>query len=532
MGLPQARGWRPIASAVAVSLPFLAYFSAPRFADEMRDPYTMTVRYGVNPFKIIAGNLRDVGPFLEMGNVRPLGRIAYSFEFVYSKGLADALGVPLPVVHAIVRTAALWAALAAIASLWTTLESNGLRSRPPWSRTVGLVACAAAAATLATWSYQPLVFFPTQGLFSAALECLAVAMTIRFSALGGRRLAAGCAVLGGMAACFYDLAYVVVVAAPVALGGLRVVQHRARRTRAGWSACIPLFVGFGVVFVPIRLLIVRACAEQSCYRGSDLELTTRALPAFAARLLSALPPTYWPMGVDSWTWWALIIAPVVGLGVAVAALRAANRPRDTAKAHCKVVTEELPRGSDPDDVGIRDGADAAILLVVVMVVAWLTAAAMTALSISIQDVGFAPRSPWRDGIYGVLFLATLMWATMERLARSASPRHLRVAVASLALLVSLQFILNTGTITFSRGLGPNPVYLRVDRLFSEDVGDDEVCQLAVELYELTQEPDTRYYSTALLESMKRLKPVNGCPAYQAPLELDEWHMRQLGDLDS
>ena len=115
MQLRRAPSRGSVLAIVGVSIPFLVYFTAPRFADEMRDPYTMTVRYGLNPFKIIAGNLRDVGPFLDVGNVRPLGRIAYSFEFVYSKGLADTLGVSLPFVHAVVRTSVLWAALAAIA---------------------------------------------------------------------------------------------------------------------------------------------------------------------------------------------------------------------------------------------------------------------------------------------------------------------------------------------------------------------------------------------------------------------------------
>lgn len=202
MQLRRAPSRGSVLAIVGVSIPFLVYFTAPRFADEMRDPYTMTVRYGLNPFKIIAGNLRDVGPFLDVGNVRPLGRIAYSFEFVYSKGLADTLGVSLPFVHAVVRTSVLWAALAAIAGLWTALESSGRRSRPPLTRTVGLMACAAGVATLATWSHQPLVFFPAQGLLSATLVCAAAALTVRFAVSGGWRRGAACAVLGAICASF------------------------------------------------------------------------------------------------------------------------------------------------------------------------------------------------------------------------------------------------------------------------------------------------------------------------------------------
>lgn len=87
-----------VVSAALVSIPPYVLFQAPRFGDEMRDPYTMTARYGLNPLKIIRGNLLDVRPFLELGNIRPLGRIMYSFEFVCAKGLADLLRVPLPLV--------------------------------------------------------------------------------------------------------------------------------------------------------------------------------------------------------------------------------------------------------------------------------------------------------------------------------------------------------------------------------------------------------------------------------------------------
>ena len=56
-----------VVSAALVSIPPYVLFQAPRFGDEMRDPYTMTARYGLNPLKIIRGNLLDVRPFLELG---------------------------------------------------------------------------------------------------------------------------------------------------------------------------------------------------------------------------------------------------------------------------------------------------------------------------------------------------------------------------------------------------------------------------------------------------------------------------------
>lgn len=521
-GSLQGRSVTSALAVIGVSVPFLVYFSAPRFGDEMRDPYTMTARYGLNPVKIIVGNLKDIGPFLELGNIRPLGRIVYSFEFVYSKGLADALGVPLPSIHAIVRATALWAAVVSIAALWTAVESNGQRIRPSLPRSVGLVACAAAAATLATWSYQPLVFFPTQGLLSVALVCLATALTLRLSASGGWRLAVGCAVLGAACACFYDLAYVVAVTATVALAGLRVIQKRSGLPRASWFAGAPLLIGFGVVFVPIRILIMRACAEQACYSGSEVEVTAKAVPTLAARLLSALPQTYWRMGWEFLAWRSVIVAPLVGLAVAMAALWAVRRRHDNSTAD--------------SDTGVIESSALSLrvssaLVALVMIAAWVTAAAMSALSASQQKVGFDPHAPWRDGIFGFLVLATLLWALIEHVASARSSQRLRLTIALVAVLAGTQFALNTAAIAQSRELDPNPVYGRVDDLFASSVSDDEVCDLADDLYDLAQKPGRRYYTTALLESLKRLKPIDDCRAYQAPLPLEEWHMRQLGDLD-
>ena len=59
MSSTRRRSFESVLAVIGVSIPFLVYFSAPRFADEMRDPYTMTVRYGLNPITIVMGNIKD-----------------------------------------------------------------------------------------------------------------------------------------------------------------------------------------------------------------------------------------------------------------------------------------------------------------------------------------------------------------------------------------------------------------------------------------------------------------------------------------
>ena len=41
-----------------------------------------------------------------------------------------------------------------------------------------------------------------------------------------------------------------------------------------------------------------------------------------------------------------------------------------------------------------------------------------------------------------------------------------MALGVLAVMATVQFVLNTGTITYSRNLQPNPVYGRIDELFA------------------------------------------------------------------
>ncbi|MFZ1545239.1 MAG: hypothetical protein WAT32_18265 [Candidatus Microthrix parvicella] len=537
MSSTRRRSFESVLAVIGVSIPFLVYFSAPRFADEMRDPYTMTVRYGLNPIKIVMGNLKDIRPFLDLGNIRPLGRIAYSFEFVYSKAIADTLAVPLPTIHAVVRTAALWAAVAAVVVLWRAVETSGRHLRPQLTRSIGLVACAAAVATLATWSYQPLVFFPTQGLLSVALVCLASAFTLRFSNQGGWRLAGCCASLGAVCACFYDLAYVVVVAVPVSIVGLRVLQKRSGLLRASWSSCIPLIAGFSLVFLPIRVMIARACAEQACYSGSELAVTGRAAPTLAGRLLSAVPQSYWSMGWEQPTVAGALVAIAVGCGVGLAAMWATRQEHDGVEPGVEAehgIEDGADRGADlagADEVSAPPAPGPSIVVTVVMLTAWAAAASMSALSVSQQRIGFDPQTPWRDGIFGFLAIATLLWALIEHVSRSGSGQALRAAVAAVALLAGVQFALNTGTIAQTRSISPNMLYGRIDDLFASPPDENQTCDLAHDLYDLAQQPGRRYYTTALLESLKRLKPLEACPAYRYPLPLEEWHRRQLGDLD-
>ena len=537
MSSTRRRSFESVLAVIGVSIPFLVYFSAPRFADEMRDPYTMTVRYGLNPIKIVMGNLKDIRPFLDLGNIRPLGRIAYSFEFVYSKAIADTLGVPLPTIHAVVRTAALWAAVAAVVVLWRAIETSGRHLRPQLTRSIGLVACAAAVATLATWSYQPLVFFPTQGLLSVALVCLASAFTLRFSNQGGWRLAGCCASLGAVCACFYDLAYVVVVAVPVSIVGLRVLQKRSGLLRASWSSCIPLIAGFSLVFLPIRVMIARACAEQACYSGSELAVTGRAVPTLAGRLLSAVPQSYWSMGWKRPTVAGALAAIAVGCGVGLAAMWATRQGPEATELG--VETEHGTEHGDAlgaelvgvDEPSVLPGPGPSIVVTLVMLASWGAAASMSALSVSQQRIGFDPQTPWRDGIFGFLAIATLLWALIEHVSRSGSRQALRAAVTAVALLAGAQFTLNTGTIAQTRRISPNTLYGRIDDLFASPPDENQTCDLAHDLYDLAQQPGRRYYTTALLESLKRLKPLEECPAYRYPLPLEEWHRRQLGDLD-
>ena len=502
-----------VVSAALVSIPPYVLFQAPRFGDEMRDPYTMTARYGLNPLKIIRGNLLDVRPFLELGNIRPLGRIMYSFEFVYAKGLADLLRVPLPLVHAFVRTLALWFAAYCIAGLWRAVETSGHERSPAFPRVVGIMASAGACATIATWSYQPLAFFPVQGLMSLAIVCFAATVSIQLGCRSTRGMLATAVGIGIVAACFYDLTYASVLVVPAAIGGVRFRSRRLDRMQVSWRACLPFLTGFLVVFVPIRLLVQRSCNVQECYAGSEAALTAGTVPAFGARLLSALFPTYWSLNLSNLdvTPGSAALAGIVGVGVGVAAWLAIRLA--------------------PSGVSVQRPGQAAIVVLGTLAIAWSATAGMSALSVSQQQIGFQPLAPWRDGIIGYLFLATGCWAFVEMTSRHANPIHFRGALVLLTVLVSLQFQFNANSIAIARAASPTSTYAQADDLVAGHASDGEFCDLANELYDLTLNRETQYFATALLAALRELNPVPGCAGYTHPLDLEQWHRRQLGYFD-
>ena len=231
-----------------------------------------------------------------------------------------------------------------------------------------------------------------------------------------------------------------------------------------------------------------------------------------------MPQSYWSMGWKRPTVAGALAAIAVGCGVGLAAMWATRQEHDGVEPGVEAehgIEDGADRGADlagADEVSAPPAPGPSIVVTVVMLTAWAAAASMSALSVSQQRIGFDPQTPWRDGIFGFLAIATLLWALIEHTSRSGSGQALRAAVAAVALLAGVQFALNTGTIAQTRSISPNMLYGRIDDLFASPPDEDQTCDLANDLYDLAQQPGQRYYTTALLESLKRLRPLEECPA--------------------
>ena len=180
---------------------------------------------------------------------------------------------------------------------------------------------------------------------------------------------------------------------------------------------------------------------------------------------------------------------------------------------------------------VQRPGQAAIVVLGTLAIAWSATAGMSALSVSQQQIGFQPLAPWRDGIIGYLFLATGCWAFVEMTSRHANPIHFRGALVLLTVLVSLQFQFNANSIAIARDASPTSTYAQADDLVAGHASDGEFCDLANELYDLTLNRETQYFATALLAALRELNPVPGCAGYTHPLDLEQWHRRQLGYFD-
>lgn len=266
--------------------------------DERLQIYLRNRSTSANPVAVAADVADGIGHYLDIGNFRPLGRYIEYFihGLIYEAAEATALSphVVLGMVRLILTAIVAVLAVRVAEALMRSAGVGGGNSL------LGLYPLALGMVLVANGTRGPLAYFPHTFLGCAALILAAALATARDRDMHarpvGRHEHVGLALLGAVMALFYDVAYL----GPLIAGGFVAARWvaaglpaRALVRTAAARRCAALCVGFGAVFVPVRIEIARRCADGLCYAASDLSLSLDAVGAGLPRLLTGAPPVGW-----------------------------------------------------------------------------------------------------------------------------------------------------------------------------------------------------------------------------------------------
>ena len=435
--------------------------------DERPRIYAVISRYGSNPFKIIEGTYHDLDFFLGRGNFRPLGRLfetvghSLVFEAGEATGLAPhvALGaVRLVMVGLLALTAS--AAVAALA------RSGGVSPRHPVN---ALFPLALGTVLVASGSHGPeadrrwynhvnLVHFP-HTIIGAVVLILALALVVaRDRDMQHRRLKrhewGTMAALGAVSALFYDLVYLAPILAAVFIvaravaAGMPLTEIRSTAAVKRWSAAS---AGFLAAFVPARIEIVRRCAEQSCYNGTDPQFSAETLGHIPRRLAAGTPFAGWLHNAE--------LARHFGLDLGMEDL-AKNALTGLLLAAVLVMTVVAARSanlasSDARHAGLHEASHSAaarprrlaLALAVLGASAVVLAALLASLSNQVHETDLRAVDAWRETLLTQVGWSLLITAgavfTIEA-ARGRDSRRIVVAGAAglLAVLLAASLLAN------------------------------------------------------------------------------------------
>jgi len=429
--------------------------------DERPRVYAVISRYGSNPFKIIEGTYRDLDFFLGRGNFRPLGRlfetIGHSFVFEAAEATSVAPHVVLGAVGlAMVGLLALTAS-AAVAAL---ARSAGVSLRHPanvlYPLALGTVLVASGShgplAVRRWYNHINLVHFP-HTIIGAVVLILAMALLVaRDGDMRRRPLQrhewGAMAALGAVSTLYYDLVYLAPILAAVFIvaravaAGMPLGQLRSTAAAKRWSAAS---VGFLVAFVPARVEIMRRCAEQSCYNGTDPQFSAETLGHVPRRLAAGTPPAGWihnaelarhfglDLGVGDLATNALtglLLAAVVV--TTVLAVRSANLARSLDAGHPGL--HEAPHS------GAERPRHLALALALLGASAALLAALLASLSNQVHETDPRAIDAWRETLLtqvGWSLLITAGVVAAIEAVRSLRSRRIVLAGAAALLAASL-----------------------------------------------------------------------------------------------
>jgi hypothetical protein len=472
-------------------------------ADERFNPYRFGAEYSRRPQGLIVDQIADVPRFLRNGNFRPVGRVAERLQELVAFQTAEALGIAPHVAmraFAGLTLAALAVTLVLLVQVLTTPAP--LRVARP-SRATTIVVPLFAVGLVAAGNQSAVVLF-TNFYGQSALVVLWLALLaarrehLAAGPVGVRALAVAL-LIGATTASYNEIAYLAVPAtlASVAARGLFTfgLSPRALLATRATRLLGAGLVGFTAVFVPVRVLIARYCAELPCYDQSAIELSRDSVGLLLQRITSWYPPAAWSVatGSDQGRWYLTsnLVLVTLGLAAALLTVHGWRRRRDLAPVS--------PR--------------AALALVAVGLVLTVTPGVIGAISEGRLEAWRAgsilPGAGWRETPL-ILFGSALTLTGLFELVGTRLPERSRrpvgaVATSVLAVGLVLTVLANDAFATRDARREENNLHHRI--------------AAAVVSFDRTEEGDAR--RCALYEEFVAFHPTRGQHHQRLQLALDE-----------
>ena len=288
--------WAVVAPSVIVVVPLVGHSL---LGDDRRRLYGAANDVGSNPLRGIGHSLDTVGPFLDRGNFRPLGRAVENIERAAVFDISEATGLAPHAVNGVLRLVLIaMLAFGSFGLVSAVLRSAGIGrlSRHP---VVMLYPMILAATLVAGDHYSPITSYNLILIGSVILMLATALWVARDEDMAPRRLAwhepVAMLGLGAVLASTYDLLYLapLLAAAFVMTRAAAGSVTRQLLRMASVRRWMYLTAGFLAVFIPTRIEIAKRCSGSPCYVASDAELTTDVVGRTADRLLTGASPAGW-----------------------------------------------------------------------------------------------------------------------------------------------------------------------------------------------------------------------------------------------
>jgi hypothetical protein len=480
---------------VLVMLPLLAM--APK-ADNRFNPYRFGGEYAARPWLVVTDQLASIPEYLANGNFRPFGRMLERSLDLSTFHVSTALTVPMNVAMRLVHLVAVGVLTVTLLLVAETVTAPAPLRRTPPSHASLLLPFAFAGGLVAAGSLSTVVIFTDLYFLSSALVLGVAAAAARYQPVTERRLAPGRAIaalaIGAALASFNEIAYLappLALAAVAARGRLTLAVPWRELVRSAAAKAVGLgWLGFLLVFIPIRSIIASNCADGSCYDNSAVAIGVELVPALGHRLVSWIPlPVYWGVATDgSISLRAIARNPVTYVlalalaGVAVAAWRSRSERRALTR-------DEL----------LALAAVGAVLLVLGAGLA----AASEAVQSSVAE-GWHVGSGWRETQLTVAGGSLLVTAALLALARDR-PAVLTLGMVGLVGLAAATQLANQALVGTQAPIAESAVHN----------------QIAVAVTNFVDNEDGDAVRCRLLEDFVAIHP-----------ERDDWHARLERALDA